>query len=234
MNLFVKNRPLSITNKKIILALLFLSNTSFCYSKNNTESTAICNIGETAICDSSISPATKIIDDIYVKIEKNIDAFKKDIHQFIEQKKLQTDKPSLLGKSLSGDIEAYRTLIYDPKYVEITKDSSFFKYSFYIAEKYGYVSAYLDVFLKLSSKSAALSQKHDKNKWPLDYINDNHRNLALYSLIKSYKAGDYSVIKVLSYYFREGYYFPKNIKAANELDSLLNEYNTRKPAFILK
>ena len=162
----------------------------------------------------------KDFNDIYNNLEKSTGLYRKDIIEFVESEKVKIGADSILGKALSGDHDSFDALVSKADYSSILFDSKMYKYSLYIAEKYNYAFAYINVYLALSHTSVTLSDKNDKNKWPLDYIEKKDRDLALYCLIKSYKMGEYGPAKVLSYYFKEGYYFPKSIDIANKFDSI--------------
>lgn len=164
----------------------------------------------------------KELDNTYIILEQRTESFRTDILQFVEHYKSKVDDTSLLGRSLAGDIESYDTLTLEPEHWTIRNDSNLYKYGFYIAEKYNYPSIYISVYLEVGGVRVPSSDRKNKNKWSLDYLNDNERNLALYCLLKSYKMREISTAKIISYYFREGYYFPKNIEVANKLDSIYN------------
>ncbi len=167
-------------------------------------------------------PTMQIIDSIGRDVDKDIVGFKNDILNFVEKKRTILRDSSLLAKALSGDVDAYYRISFDMAPATVN-DSNFYKYSYYMAQKYGHKSAYSDVFLDCGAKSAKYYKDNnyeENNDWPLDYIGDNQKKLALSCLICSYKEDSPWAAKIFAYYFRNGYYFPKNIEIANKLDSI--------------
>lgn len=166
-------------------------------------------------------PASEILDSLEINIDKDIEDYTKNILRFVEDEKSLLNDSSLIAKALSGDMEIFDKITIKMAPATVN-DSNFYKYSYYIAEKFDYAYAYYFVFLVSSGQSAKYCEEKicDDNDWPLNNIKEEQKEIALSCLIKSYKKGEISTSKILSYYFREGYYFPKNIDAANELDSI--------------
>lgn len=109
----------------------------------------------------------------------------------------------------------------------------------YVAEEIGFVPAYENVYANLlirrshfyMKKDSSLIEKKERNKEITDidliYLPEEERNSALYSLVSSYKEGAIHNADILAAYFKEGFYFPKNEKAAKKIEkdviSLLRE-----------
>lgn len=159
-------------------------------------------------------------------VGKKTKLFRDSIINSIDLNKLSKKKESeyLLKEALAnGNQEVYCKIVHDG-----LLQTELYPYSLYMAEKHNFVPAYDDVFQFFYKKNYILFKKKKQEEkksllWDemaLAYLDENERYLALYCLIQSYKKGNIYNANNLSYYFRKGLYFPKDIKTANKLDSI--------------
>lgn len=135
------------------------------------------------------------------------------------------DSPDLLkGALTNSNLEIYCRVVHKG-----LLQAELYPYSLYMAEESNFIPAYDDVFSYFYKLNYVFQRKEgirDKFKYSLNALSEDQRSLALYCLIKSYKMGCIQNARVLSYYFREGLYFPKDVATANKLDSI---YEYRPP-----
>ncbi|NDV97498.1 hypothetical protein D0T84_21765 [Dysgonomonas sp. 521] len=128
----------------------------------------------------------------------------------IQDNKGRNISPLIKDYIKSGDVNSYCKLsAYSPPTV-----------SFYMAEIYNFTPAYTNTFYGLLKYSKRINPDENFNEYLLKFLRKEDQDLAIYSLIKSYKKGNIDEAKILAYYFREGLYFNKDIDVANVLDSI--------------
>lgn len=156
------------------------------------------------------------------KLNSKTKTIRDSIIKSIDLNKLPTmsNADSLLKEAIkTGNLAMYCTFTVNNGLLNF----ELYPYSMYMGEIYKFTPAYDDVFYYFYKLNYILQKNqkvYDEFEYSLNELNENQQNLALYSLIKSYKNGYIDNAKVLAYYFREGLYFPKDIQTANKLDSI--------------
>lgn len=160
-------------------------------------------------------------------LEKKIKIFRDSLLNSVKAEMNKTDddeKIILLREAVkNNDLNKYSKVAYYGFFNDKVFEQDGYRYSLYMGEKYNFAPAYNDVYIYLYKCSYILKRTFgDKDKLDdyLTYLNENLRNLALYCLIKSYNKGEIQNAPVLSNYFLDGIYFPKNIGISKSLDSI--------------
>lgn len=171
-------------------------------------------------------PRIKKLNDIEEKLELSTSRIRDSIVNTVDTSKLaligSTEYLDILKKAMKdGDEESYYILRHDNQ-ISVP-------YNLYIAEKYGFALAYSQTYefiltMNMSKLRESKPEFEKKDIYNLDYLSNDKKDLALYTLIKGFKKGDIYNAKRISLYFKEGLYFPKDKEIANELDSLYEEY----------
>jgi hypothetical protein len=98
-------------------------------------------------------------------------------------------------------------------------------YYLYMAERHHKAAAYGEIFYYLNIVDSLPSYtqyilREDAKRIKFEYMDNNLRNLALWSMLTSYNKGNIKISATLAEYFRNGVYFPRDAITANVLDSL--------------
>nr|WP_297164860.1 hypothetical protein [uncultured Dysgonomonas sp.] len=183
--------------------------------------------GRFGLVDETRIPKIKLLDELATMLELKTAKTRDSILSTVDTSKLvtiggSTEYADILRKAMvTGDEEAYYTLQHNSQIS--------FPYNVYIADKYGFAPAYrqtYDFIISMNeSKLRKIKPKLEKSDiYNLDYVDNDKRNLALYSLIKGFKKGDIQNSLMMSIYFKEGLYFPKDMEMADTLYSVYHNY----------
>lgn len=191
----------------------------------------------TQFFSSSIIPESDILrlpqldsieNTLSIKLKVHIDSILDSINvhsifgQYIEKKVISEAN---LVNSIDGDTDAYCSLLVNSGNIMYNSINSY-QFHFYIAEKRGYVPAYTSAYISLAIQCINDNKENFEfeNKWSLGEIDREERDLALLCLIRGYRLGEISCTDILSYYLRNGFYMPQNIKEADMLDAFYDSY----------
>ena len=183
--------------------------------------------GRFGLVDEPRIPKIKLLDELATMLELKTAKIRDSILSTVDTSKLvtiggSTEYADILRKAMvTGDEEAYYTLQHNSQIS--------FPYNVYIAEKYGFAPSYTQTYefiLRMNELTLRKAKpKFDKKDvYNLDFLSNDKRNLALYSLIKGFNKGDIRNSKYLSIYFKEGLYFPKDMEMADTLYSVYHNY----------
>lgn len=162
-------------------------------------------------------------------IIKNLSIKGDDISEREQQVRNHMDIDYVADKLLEalkeGDFELFDKLL--KKYFFYFDSFNYSPYALYLGEKHDIAQAYTEVYYyyyhlnqkkhnkERKSNMMMIATQFDSKR--LEYIGKNEKELALWSLIKAFKMGDINIPLTLSYYFKNGYYLPRDTLTANKL-----------------